>query len=1379
MPPGPPNGSNGRESSPETIGIVAVCMSPDVPGFLTCNLQLPADGSIVLDSVTLESKTPKKVLHIPVVIRRNAELVVACTHRRAAWTKTTFDTEKFAFSEILSQLVAASPGGLPSDADLNVTLRLELGDTPQVLKHVFKLKPKLGPTVQISMAKVNSPLSGRGFHYIGFRVDGSMMFERRLTSTPYPQEYPLFPEFSFHPEMELRLCLFRRPYYIWPLKHILKSSPLTAEEAHNLLSAAPGVIEHTFLDIPVTVRLQLQNSAAILDQSAKIISRRTHILERLGTSRTLMENIVKCASSASEMHPIAKSVVEGLGYIYNTLAKLEDWDDKLLDLIDDMTSFLAYIDHIESFTTMDHFQKTLKALHPFIQRTGNLVLKFPQHGLSALSEMEEYESLRRTFERWTRRFSQDVGVETLKGVGMVQNMMKDQREFFRKNRRDILDQIRPTGTDRMRPIPGCLGGTRKRIFDQIDAWLDDRNSPNILWIKGSPGSGKSCIARSVVEKLSKTDGFGSSFFFERDNGGFTAPSTMLRTISTDLCRYPVFKDALLTDLGKRMVNFSTTGIEEQFHRLIETPLQCLHEAGNENAVIVVVDALDECGGLGASRQQDRSDVLAAIKRWATFSPSLRLVVTSRDETSIFEVLDPISTSLKLRLDSSHATKDIEAYLGLELRKIGTSHSLPDWPSQTDVQALSAMARGLFVWAATLVKFVDQPKPQNILQQILSGNANVEGPIDDLYKLILHISFCANHQPNSAFLAEFKAFVGAIITANRPLAKESPLFKIINVEMSTATYICGQLRSVMIPDKPYLRFNHQSVVDFLLSAKCPAAFRINSSTSRRKISLAIFHLLDHGLHFDLSKIRTSYRPNPSNIAGISEELAFACRAWGEILSAFEIGRGGEHVMAALKSFLEAKFLCWLEVLSLTNQMSCALPQLLDAKKMIGIHDPLAVFVADAITFVEIFGDCISKSAAHVYLSAMAFTPESSKIHQTYAPSFRPCASLVVQIAEALRNGRSAIPAPIIYVPSGNEAALAGEGHVDDILSVLFIQDGYIASASHDATIRFWDPTLGAPILMPFIHHEKPVTSLAFSQDRMLLVSGSRDGCVGIWDMNRHEILATFSLTEAVTCVAISPSGKTIVAGCKDGTVNFWDIRRREEPRSTFREHKQRVTAVAFLDDENAVQMIFIHPQFAPSRALVRAEKRLHALAVSVNRRSLIAACCSCIVVWTLSDSLVAGDPVYLAKDSYELRSIAVHGSRIAAGVGNKIQIWDSQSGELVMGPFNDHRDLVTSLAFSSNGKWLVSGSIDRSIRVWNTGSGDEISLGGFPDGSTIESSGWIRGPEPKRNLILWVPESQRRLGLCWGRTIAVMDGKPSAYLTLSENLIGKRWYKCRV
>jgi WD40 repeat protein len=224
-------------------------------------------------------------------------------------------------------------------------------------------------------------------------------------------------------------------------------------------------------------------------------------------------------------------------------------------------------------------------------------------------------------------------------------------------------------------------------------------------------------------------------------------------------------------------------------------------------------------------------------------------------------------------------------------------------------------------------------------------------------------------------------------------------------------------------------------------------------------------------------------------------------------------------------------------------------------------------------------------------------------------------------------------------------------------------------------------------------------------------------------------------------------------------------------------------VVFLNGEIVIsgswdKTLYIHYISGHSKILARADKRIHSLAIATTPRGLVAACDSCIVIWNLSDENVPSNAVYLAKHSDEMESVAVHGTRIAAAVGQKIKIWDALSGKLVLGPFTGHRRLVTSIAFSEDGQRLVSGSLDRSVRVWDVGSGNCSSFGAFPDGSEIEPSGWIRGPEPKRDLIIWVPEPHRPR-LCWGRTVAAMDGKPATYLTLSETFLGKRWYKCLI
>ncbi|KAF7350149.1 WD40 repeat-like protein [Mycena venus] len=777
--------------SPETLKITTVSLDPDFQGSINCQLSVNGNGA-EFERLVLHSKLPKQPLRSPVVIRRGMVLTIHSTHNKQIWNKPANTTRDIAFQSILQQVLS---GGemkpIPVDGS-EITLHIELGNPPHTLQYLFRLKSvDPGPVVGISIAKVNQAIPGRGFHYIGFRVDGLSMFERRLSPrAPYPQEIPLCPMFSLHPEMDLRLCLYRRPFYIWPVKSVVKYSAVKASEVHDLLhdGLAEG-IEHTFEGTPeITVRLYMQKDStvtAILDQSAKMISRRTRILERLGRSRLLMENAAKLMGTVGEMHPIAKTVLQALGQIYSKLNELENWDDKLLDLIDDMGGFLAYVEDIKCFTTIGHFQQTLETLEPIIRRTGNLVLKYSHHGLAFQSEIAEYEALQRCFERWTDQFSHGVGVENLKQIGMVHNMMEEQREFFKTHRNDVLNRIRPPETDRQQPISGCLDGTRKRIFKKIDSFLAGQTPHNILWIKGFPGSGKSCVTRSVVEKIRDTPSFGASFFFERDNGGFIAPSTMVRSVSADLCRHPLFLDALAADLEPRMIDFSTASIKDQFRRLVEKPLQSVvNDLKDGNSLVVIVDALDECGGLTRFRSQDRQDVLAAIERWSRLSPSLRLIVTSRDETPISEVLGPISESLELRLSSRQAAKDIEVFLDLELKRIGRAYCLPDWPTQDDIHALAVKAKGLFVWAATLVKFVDQPRPQDVLQLILQDEMTLEGDITNLYNLILEISF-PDQQPGSKFLAEFNSFVGAIVTANRPLDKGSPLFNILGVESSTA------------------------------------------------------------------------------------------------------------------------------------------------------------------------------------------------------------------------------------------------------------------------------------------------------------------------------------------------------------------------------------------------------------------------------------------------------------------------------------------------------------------------------------------------------------------------------------------------------------------
>ncbi|KAG8790282.1 hypothetical protein FRC12_012286 [Ceratobasidium sp. 428] len=63
-----------------------------------------------------------------------------------------------------------------------------------------------------------------------------------------------------------------------------------------------------------------------------------------------------------------------------------------------------------------------------------------------------------------------------------------------------------------------------------------------------------------------------------------------------------------------------------------------------------------------------------------------------------------------------------------------------------------------------------------------------------------------------------------------------------------------------------------------------------------------------------------------------------------------------------------------------------------------------------------------------------------------------------------------------------------------------------------------------------------------------------------------------------------------------------------------------------------------------------------------------------------------------------------GRALASGAGDKtLRLWDTETGDLVLGPLN-HTDSVKSVVFSHDGQYVVSGSYDYTVRIWDVRTG---------------------------------------------------------------------------
>jgi WD40 repeat protein len=83
-----------------------------------------------------------------------------------------------------------------------------------------------------------------------------------------------------------------------------------------------------------------------------------------------------------------------------------------------------------------------------------------------------------------------------------------------------------------------------------------------------------------------------------------------------------------------------------------------------------------------------------------------------------------------------------------------------------------------------------------------------------------------------------------------------------------------------------------------------------------------------------------------------------------------------------------------------------------------------------------------------------------------------------------------------------------------------------------------------------------------------------------------------------------------------------------------------------------------------------------------------------------------------------------------------------TGETVAGPFTGHTDCVNSVAFSPDGQHIVSGSADRTVRVWNAA------------GETVASL--FTGHTALVNSMAFPPDGQRIVSGSFDRTVRVSD-----------------------
>ena len=520
------------------------------------------------------------------------------------------------------------------------------------------------------------------------------------------------------------------------------------------------------------------------------------------------------------------------------------------------------------------------------------------------------------------------------------------------------------------PGPGSLGDTRDGLLSDITTWLDNysANAPNILWLYGAPGTGKTTISCSLIEELKRRQRCAGFFFF--GEGKYT-PSKLWRTLAYKIAR---FHPAIESEIYRAMENRTTDedeldldDVQITFSKLVCGPLKKTNMTPSSREPVLVIDALDQC-----SRADDDSwgPLLNTLSQWSSSLPShCKLIITSRPQSDIAKAFgggDIKHVELLTGDDTDSDTKgDVYAYLYhrfADMRRQDKSIS-EDWPDYDAISKLVDHTKGFFKWAAAAVDSIqtagDKKKQltaiteggttfkldpfdkylEGVLKTIFEENSfdSVEGKSSDASSAI------SPDTPESQPFNIFQETMGMNAFSKQPLTiadlghfLQDRFTSTSKVSIEGVCY--GLLPIISIEDeKKTIKIRHKAYKDYLTDPKrCPKKFFVDRNKVHKKMTISCLKIMQdpQGLKFNICGLESSYRMNSKvdDMDALIEKcipsfLAYACQHWADHLRGIASTEKRDiEVIKLLRTFLDFRLLYWLEALSLRSESDLAFKSL---------------------------------------------------------------------------------------------------------------------------------------------------------------------------------------------------------------------------------------------------------------------------------------------------------------------------------------------------------------------------------------------------------------------------------------------------------------------
>ncbi|KAF8328562.1 uncharacterized protein EI90DRAFT_1534817 [Cantharellus anzutake] len=373
----------------------------------------------------------------------------------------------------------------------------------------------------------------------------------------------------------------------------------------------------------------------------------------------------------------------------------------------------------------------------------------------------------------------------------------------------------------------CLPGTRVKIQESLIKHLREGEN-RFVWLRGSPGTGKTAISMSVASTFEKEGTLAASYFWDKNQTGSGLDSIELfpTTLARQLASFNEdFKFSLVKHLRRPALDsVQHFPLQRQINTLIIEPMRDLKDIWSlgKDRVVIVLDGLDECGD-----QERLESLMELVLAFQELPPIFSVLVSCRPEPGVISAWDKARAKghviLCEDLDKVVVEETFQTVRCMVEEGLQHLFDKYSWrPEEEELDAFAWACRGLPIMASIRVRYVyQQSRHGRTLQLVFKDLLNhhkLPANLKEEYLRILRQAYMPDSSEIHPDVAEkYHLVVGVIVAAHEPMNVSfmSQLFNIGEDEIRATLEPISSIVNLPLENTEDVTLYHATAKEFIV------------------------------------------------------------------------------------------------------------------------------------------------------------------------------------------------------------------------------------------------------------------------------------------------------------------------------------------------------------------------------------------------------------------------------------------------------------------------------------------------------------------------------------------------------------------------------------